>query len=413
MNLIEFYTKVANSFGLEIKHNQVYAGSKPMTIKSKGVLLPTEENYKRVLVNGEVKYLIFNILKEDRIKDVDPVVQRLLRIMEVTHNLMLKALVMGILYEIANNNKTVGMDLYDLLIGLENAKGSAKVLIDDKTLDSFNKMLDSNSMIAIKYFLRHGIKHKGEKFYSGIVLKPVVLDSIDDLVDEYKLRNKDRRVLEIIYTYLINDIYPDTVIETSSHEKFPDALVLLKSNLDLYNTFEKYAGIIEGNPYFENMFDVCYSYDDLIDADGLYQDALGVPDIMDISHDSRPKARVSIPDNEVKAKEGTEYINPVMKAEMQQTQQYSAPITANPVFAPPQQQSPYQQYGNQYQPPQQYSQPYGQSPYQQYGNQYQSPYQPPQQYDQPYGQSPYQQPQQYGNQYQPVQQETYEDKRPY
>jgi hypothetical protein len=129
MNMIEFYTRVINSYGLTIKDDVVYIGENPIVINGKKVLMPKDENFDKVLVNGEVKYIFFNILKEDRIKNIDPVLIRLLKISEITHGLMVKNLAIGLLYEIYKNNNKLHIPLADLLTSLDKARGNAKTLV--------------------------------------------------------------------------------------------------------------------------------------------------------------------------------------------------------------------------------------------------------------------------------------------
>lgn len=398
MKLEELYREIVETFGYTVGEYDYI-----LTPKGKNVLFAGHKGViptKRWLANlrdadGEVVYP-FNMLHEN-VVNRNPELDRLVKTAEILINAELSSLIYNITKHMYDKSTEVPISIAVIIGKAGEAKGAAKKLVDDKTLELITEMKR-----WVKVSVRKHVKKEGEKFAAGFTLTPVFLRMVEEDDEDLKhWRRKDKDLVTIILNELLGE--NTGVISVSSHERWPLSYAFLKGYAHLVRDLKEYS-----EPLGVSVINDIY-YDPKVLGEVTPTQVMRIPTVSDdgnveetlILNENEPKVNESAKD----AKESLSVAETMQSGEavlipsatgfktivdgnvIEESvvpQHYQQPAPPPPYQQPyPQQsyQQPYGQLAMPYQPPYGQSAPY-QPPYGQPVQAYQPPYQPP------YGQQP-------------------------
>jgi len=271
-NLIEFYKATLASLGLSVTDDNYVkidvGNGKLVTLTTSGkpLVLPTKEHIDSAVDMDEdsgklvTTKILYNPLNEDVIKGDSTALKKTKDIVEtrLAHSF---AGVCELLLTLASNKKLqtkTTMEINKFLSSLSAAQNPGiKQIVDDKTIDLWGKIyaktLDHTTKTKLlKLYLKKSGKYDGTKFNRLAVLTLPLLEEIqsadkDTGVLDIKLRNKDIKVFELLYTYIFKDIDEHNTLNIGSNDpESPGFISLFKIYLTIGNRLNSISKSLKG-----------------------------------------------------------------------------------------------------------------------------------------------------------------------
>lgn len=260
-SLIDFYKSTIASLGLETTDDgyiKIDVGSGKLvtlTTNGKPLVLPTKDHIDTAVdVDDDTGKLVttkilYNPLNEDVIKGDSTALKKTKDIVEtrLSHSF---AGVCELLLTLASNKKLqtkTPMEINKFLASLSVANNPGiKQIVDDKTItlwgQLYAKTLDPTVKTKLlKLYLKKSGTYAGTKYNRLSVLTLPLLDIIqeadrDSGVLDIKLRNKDIKVFELLYTYIFKDVDEHKTLSIGSNDpESPGFIALFKTYLTIGN----------------------------------------------------------------------------------------------------------------------------------------------------------------------------------
>jgi len=260
-NLIDFYKSTLTSLGLSVtKDNYVkidVGNGKLVTLTTSGkpLVLPTKDHIDTAVDMDEetgklvTTKILYNPLNEDVIKGDSTALKKTKDIVEtrLSHSF---AGVCELLLTLASNKKLqtkTPMEINKFLASLSSADNPGiKQIVDSKTIDLWGKIyaktLDPTVKTKLlKLYLKKSGSYDGTKYNRLAVMTLPLLADIqtadrDTGVLDVKLRNKDIKVFELLYTYIFKDMDDHHTLSIGSNDpESPGFIALFKTYLTIGN----------------------------------------------------------------------------------------------------------------------------------------------------------------------------------
>ncbi len=280
MKVLDFYTKVLTSIGLNVTSDGfIKTGERNLIANEKPFVLPTKEQLSNLTtLNSAGEYvaqkILFNPLKENVIKKDGVVIQKVRKRIEVHINYQALT-ISNMLLQLGRTKeaKNISIRLNQFLVLLESTDNkNIKTLVDPGVIEAWDKltetsMTNSNFML-VKVYLKRNIKKEGEKYFRGLTITSPLLEMLDSDELPLKLRPKDIRIFKVIINYILKNIAndDDNVIAASNDDVSPTFMVLTKGYLIAVthmNKLLKDLKFIDKEVSKGAEIDIAYTYDDL------------------------------------------------------------------------------------------------------------------------------------------------------
>ncbi len=253
--LIKLYIKILKSVGFSInKDYSVIIGDLNVKIQGKDLVLPTQQQIDTLTNrdNEVVKYL-FNPLKESLTTKKEPAITKLLNVSMLRINSTIAELGLILLKSaMMTDKKDIPMEVAVFLSSLHKAKGSAKKVVDDKTISLWKDMTEliiNNEMKIVKLYIKHGAMKEGEKYASGVVISSPLLTALEDKepeVSDFINRRKDGEVFILLIEHILEQVLEDRMISISNDEYSADTIAFLKAYRKIANELNEQLDQVEG-----------------------------------------------------------------------------------------------------------------------------------------------------------------------
>jgi hypothetical protein len=292
--LIDFYVKVLESFKLSIKGDMVYIGSEQVLINGKPLVLPTKPMVDDLMEADEhgrfvaTKYL-FNPLNESAMRDETQEFRKLKTVSDINLSLLFGFIGRNVLVLLHDKAKTQAPNE---LIGFANEIKSLRIkgvkdIIDDRTIQIWDKFIDefvTGHTKFLRLYTKKGIQYEADKYFRGIIVGTQVLDKLDDMKDEYKLRNKDLGVFKALYNFILGELLEDRVVAVSNDENAPAFISLIKGYKktaeELMEHMEYISGV-DADSEALSMINISYDYKDVSETSNFRNSVITIPTMND------------------------------------------------------------------------------------------------------------------------------------
>lgn len=319
MTLMEFYRKVIENVGLYISSNDMIIPDEddttPVMRDGKPLVLPTKEHLNSVYEKDDdgnlvITKTLFNPLAEDIVKGDTTSLKAVKDFVETRLGYTIAGI--GELLLILAADKTLqgktSLKINKFLSSITEAQNTGiKKLVDDKTIDNWQKLYDNSidtSTTFVSIFLKKKGKYKGVEYNRLAVLNSGVYDELnnadkDPTILNVKLRNKDVTIFKLIFKYLLEDLDENSTVTLGSNDQdSPAFIALFKLYLNIMNRCQSILKDLEGidDEAYDNLR-IKYLLDSstLDNISVFKQELIQLPNDNDINRGMIQKSRLQMP----------------------------------------------------------------------------------------------------------------------
>ena len=304
------HIKIAKSFGLEVQEDGMvtFSDGEPLKIMGKPLMIVTPKELEGYFVDGEYTIVPFNILKENKLRGVNPIIKTLLKFLDALQEQATRTAMRDSLIAIYEKKVVYDIELISLLDRLSNTSAKAKTVVDDETLNVFDALMEDSQPIN-KLSIRHNRKVNDVVQHTLIVNRDNQ-EHWEDKIKEASMRKRDER----LFQKLFEEFTYDKVIAYARDDHSPDIIALLKALLTISDMNKKFASFGESifpKPLIE--------WADVVDLNVYIKEANMLPTVAsseDTKATSKSKAKLEVTDDTLSLSE-------LMK--QKETQRYGQP----------------------------------------------------------------------------------------
>ena len=231
------HIKIAKSFDLSVQEDGLvtFMDGEPLKIMGKPLMIVTPKELESYFVDREYTIVPFNILKENKLRGVNPIIKTLLKFLDTFQEQATRIAMKDSLIAIYEKKVVYDIELISLLDRLSNTSSKAKTVVDDETLNVFETLMEDTQSIN-KLSIRHNRKVDNILQHTLIVNRDNT-EYWESKIKEFNMRKRDER----LFLKLFEEFTYDKIISYARDDHSPDIIALLKALLTLSDWNKKFA----------------------------------------------------------------------------------------------------------------------------------------------------------------------------